>query len=120
MSWKGPCPLLLGLKLGLHLHGDHMLGPAQGMAEEKVLDPAVGCISVIQDSLERGAWNVAPRWWPALGIQARSLQKEQVSTQQGRACFQWQHQGGYEALAGEKSSPPVLSLFPYLQQGGAH
>ena len=43
----------------LNLHGDRMLVPTAGMAEKEALDSTAGCISVIQESFELGAWNAA-------------------------------------------------------------
>lgn len=37
-----------------------MLVSAQGMAEEKALGPTAGCIRVIPESFELGAWHVVP------------------------------------------------------------
>lgn len=44
---------------GMNLHGDRMLVPTAGMAEKEALDSTAGCISVIQESFELGAWNAA-------------------------------------------------------------
>lgn len=67
--------------------GTNMLVPTVGMAEKEVLDSTTGCISVIQESLEFGAWNVAaggglrlPGQVSAKGASVHPVKK---------ACFQW-------------------------------
>lgn len=83
MTWKGPCPVSLGLRSGLSVPEDHVLVFAQGMAKEEALDSAAGCTSMTQESCEMKAWEAAPG--SGLRNPGQSLQTEQVSTQQGRA-----------------------------------
>lgn len=70
-----------GPQAWLSLHGDQMLVSAQGMAEEEALGPTAGCVSVIQESFELGAWNVVPSG--SLRNPPRSLHKERLPNKEG-------------------------------------
>ena len=93
---------------GMNLHGDRMLVPTAGMAEKEALDSTAGCISVIQESFELGAWNAAADGGLRLlgQVSAKGASVHPVK----KACFQCWCWGAYETLAGEQSQPLVLSL----------
>ena len=70
---------------GMNLHGNAV--PTGGMAEKEALDSTAGCISVVQECLELGAWNAAaggglrlPGQVSAKGASVHPVKK---------ACFQW-------------------------------